>query len=70
MARELSWLGSVRPSLRLRPGAGIFIMGAVILVLAGYLIYPVILLLILSFNTAPDILVGPAHWGLSNWVYA
>lgn len=70
MARELTWLGTVRPGLHLRPGAGAFIMGATILVLGAYLIYPIILLLILSFNTAPDILVGPAQWGISNWTHA
>jgi ABC-type spermidine/putrescine transport system permease subunit II len=45
-------------------------MAATILVLGSYLLYPIIILLILSFNTARDILVGPATWGLSNWTNA
>jgi hypothetical protein len=38
-------------------------MAATILVLGSYLLYPIIILLIFSFNTARDILVGPATWG-------
>src|SRR5713226_1204085 len=70
MSQQVARLGVERTSPRLRPGAGTFIMGLAILVLGVYLIYPIILLLILSFNTAADVLVGPAHWGLSNWVNA
>jgi len=53
-----------------RPGAAGIIMTATILVLGVYLIYPIVILLILSFDTARDILVGPSHWGLSNWINA
>lgn len=70
MARAVPWLDTVRPSLRLKPGLGTFMMGLTILVLVVYLIYPIIILLVLSFNTAADVLVGPAHWGLSNWINA
>ncbi len=35
--------------------------------LAAYLVYPIVLLLIMSFNTAPDVLVPPAQWGLERW---
>jgi iron(III) transport system permease protein len=45
-------------------------MAATILVLGSYLLYPIIILLILSFNTARDILAGPATWGFSNWANA
>lgn len=45
-------------------------MAACLIVLAAYLVYPIILLLILSFNTAPNILIPPPIWGLSNWVEA
>jgi iron(III) transport system permease protein len=45
-------------------------MGLTILVLSVYLVYPIVLLLALSFNTAPDVLVGPAQWGISNWINA
>ena len=52
---------------RLRADVGTFVMAMTILVLGFYLIYPVILVLIMSFNTAPDVFVGPATWGLDNW---
>ena len=45
-------------------------MAATILVIGGYLVFPILILLVLSFNTARDILVGPAVWGLSNWTDA
>jgi iron(III) transport system permease protein len=45
-------------------------MAATILVIGGILIFPIVVLLVLSFNTARDILVPPAVWGLSNWVDA
>jgi iron(III) transport system permease protein len=41
-----------------------------LIVLSAYLVYPTILLLILSFNTAPNIFVDQPVWGLSNWVDA
>ena len=44
-----------------------FIMAAVLLVLGFFLIWPVVLILLTSFNTAPDIFVGPRTWGLENW---
>ena len=45
-------------------------MVATILVIGGILVFPIVILLILSFNTARDILVPPAVWGFSNWVDA
>jgi iron(III) transport system permease protein len=45
-------------------------MATTILVLGVYLVYPILILLVLSFDTARDILVGPTTWGLSNWVNA
>ena len=45
-----------------------FFMAAFILVFGFFLIWPVVLLLIMSFNTAPDgILTGETRWGLQNW---
>ena len=44
-----------------------FIIAAVLLVLGFFLIWPVVLILLTSFNTAPDIFVGPRTWGLENW---
>ena len=50
-----------------RLGAGHFIMAAVLLSLGYFLIWPVILLLINSFNTAADWFVEPRRWGLRHW---
>ncbi len=52
---------------RAAPSKAIFIMAAVVIVLGFYLIYPVILILVNTFNVAPDALVGPREWGLDNW---
>ena len=49
------------------PSRALFIMAAVLIVLGFYLIYPIILILVNTFNVAPDALVGPREWGLSNW---
>lgn len=46
---------------------GHFIMAGVLAILGFYLIWPIMLLLINSFNTAPDSLVGDPIWGLDNW---
>jgi iron(III) transport system permease protein len=53
-----------------RPGVTTFVVAACLIILATYIIYPIILLLILSFNTAPNILVPPPVWGLENWTGA
>jgi iron(III) transport system permease protein len=45
-------------------------MAVVLLVLGFYLIYPVILILINTFNVAHDALVPPKVWGLDNWRHA
>lgn len=50
-----------------RPGAGHFIMAVVLLTLGYFLIWPVILLLINSFNAATDWFVEPRSWGLRHW---
>ena len=47
-----------------------FVMAACIIVLAAYLVWPIILLLVLSFNVADIFLFGGTEWGLSNWVDA
>ena len=49
------------------PGTGTFIVSAVILTLGSYLIYPVILILGLSFNTGVHFFVGERTWGFENW---
>ncbi len=48
-------------------GRGYFIMAAVLLSLGFFLIWPVLLILINSFNTAADWLVEPRSWGLAHW---
>jgi iron(III) transport system permease protein len=53
-----------------RLGAAHFIMAAVVLSLGYFLIWPVILLLINSFNAASDWFVEPRRWGLDHWVNA
>ena len=42
-------------------------MAMILVTLGFYLIYPVFLILIQSFNTAPEILIGTPQWGLGNW---
>jgi iron(III) transport system permease protein len=49
---------------------GHLIMAALLLSLGYFLIWPVILLLINSFNTAADWFVEPRNWGLRHWVNA
>ena len=56
-----------RIAMFMRAETGTFIMAAVILVLGFYLMFPVILMLVLSFNVADDFLVPPIVWGLENW---
>jgi iron(III) transport system permease protein len=47
--------------------SGHFVMAAVLVSLGYFLIWPVILLLINSFNTASDWFVEPRSWGLRHW---
>src|SRR5262249_760799 len=58
------WRKGVRSDL------GTFVMCAAILVLGAYLLYPILILLVLSFDTARDILAGPTTWGIDNWTNA
>ncbi len=53
------------PAIRLTPGH--FIMAAVLLALGYFLVWPVLLLLINSFNAASDWFVEPRVWGLRHW---
>jgi ABC-type spermidine/putrescine transport system permease subunit II len=45
-------------------------MAVVLLVLGYFLIWPVLLLLINSFNAAGDWFVEPRRWGVDHWVNA
>ena len=65
-------LRAVRDVRVARPGAarlsaGHFIMAVVLLSLGYFLIWPVVLLLINSFNAASDWFVEPRSWGLRHW---
>jgi iron(III) transport system permease protein len=53
-----------------RIGKGHFIMAAVLIVLGYFLIWPVLLLLINSFNAASDWFVEPRDWGVKHWINA
>src|SRR5581483_693047 len=53
-----------------RTGFKTFLMAAGLLVLGAYLVYPLLLLLVMSFNTAPDVVVPPYQFGLTNWTQA
>ena len=52
------------------PQTGTIVMFIAILSLGSYLIYPMILLLVLSFDTSAEILAGRREWGFSNWIEA
>ena len=49
------------------PDRGTFVVAAIILTLGFYLIYPVALIIGLSFNTATFFFFGERTWGLDNW---
>ena len=46
---------------------GAFIVAVIIITLSVVLIFPVALILLLSFNTAPLFFAGEKIWGLDNW---
>ncbi len=54
------------PARRLTRGH--FIMAVVVIALGYFLIWPVLLLLINSFNAANDWFVEPRRWGIDHWV--
>lgn len=64
---DLATTAVPRLSVEVLPRKSTAIMAILILALGFYLIYPVFLILIQSFNTAPEILVGTPKWGLDNW---
>jgi iron(III) transport system permease protein len=63
----LDQLHAVKTVQAARPTAAHFIMAVVLLSLGYLLIWPVLLLLINSFNTAADWFVEPRSWGLRHW---
>ena len=60
-------LRTLRTKGFLRPQKSTFIMAGVLLAVGGYLFYPVLLLFVFSFNTAPEVFIGTREWGLDNW---
>jgi iron(III) transport system permease protein len=54
----------------LRAEQSTFLMAVILLVLGFLLIWPIILIFIMSLNTAPEMFVGPRVWGLDNWLTA
>ena len=57
-------------SRSVKSSRGYIIMAAVLSVLGFLLIWPVLLILINSFNTAADWLVDPRSWGVAHWAAA
>ena len=51
----------------LRPRRSTYFMAVLLIVLGFFLIYPIILILGLSFNTSEYIWFGEREWGLANW---
>lgn len=45
----------------------LWIMGVLLVVLGFFLLYPVVVLLIMSFNVLPEIFSDRPVWGLDNW---
>jgi iron(III) transport system permease protein len=66
----LDRLAAPHPPAAPRLTRGHFIMAAVIVALGYFLIWPVLLLLINSFNAAADWFVEPRRWGVDHWVNA
>ena len=62
---ERMWLA--RPARARRPGSGSFVMAVVLIVLGFYLLWPVMLLMINSFDARADWFVGTREWGLDHW---
>ena len=49
------------------PRSGYFIMATVLLALGFFMVWPVLLVLLNSFNAAADWFVEPRRWGLDHW---
>ncbi len=67
---QLTQVRARLPAVFRGSGTGSFIMAMTILILGFYLIYPVVIILIMSFNTVEDVLIGAPVWGLENWTTA
>lgn len=51
----------------LRAGTSQFLIAVLIILLASYLIAPLVMMTIMAFNVAPDMLVPPYEFGFDNW---
>jgi iron(III) transport system permease protein len=60
--------GSMRKWLRAEYGT--FIMTLVIISMSIYLIFPMVILFVFSFDMSRDAFVPPREWGLGNWTSA
>lgn len=49
------------------PDKSLWIMAVLLLTLGFLLLFPVVILLVLSFNTAPEMFSATTTWGLANW---
>lgn len=67
---EISTTAPRKVSVDLQAYKRTVIMTIILLALGFYLIFPVFLILIQSFNTAPEILIETPQWGLGNWMVA
>src|SRR5262245_25071346 len=52
---------------RSKPSSAQFLMTVIVVVLGSYLVAPIAILLVMSFNVAPDMLVDAYELGLANW---
>ena len=52
---------------QLRAGSGQFVIAVLIILLASYLMAPLVMMVVMAFNVAPDMLVPPYEFGLENW---
>src|ERR1700704_7108623 len=69
MATAATTVAAAPHAFRLaRPRAGGIVMPILILVLGFYVVYPLVLILVNSFNVAR--ITEPARYGLDNWVAA
>ena len=50
-----------------RAGTSQFLIAVLIILLASYLIAPLVMMTIMAFNVAPDMLVPPYEFGFDNW---
>jgi len=69
-ARLTAAINPLRLLRTTKPETGTFIMAITIIVLGFYIVFPIVILLVMSFNVASDIFLRPAQWGIDNWINA